>query len=178
MASRPGGVQRWTGSRGSEEERVRPAAQGTFSGASGLPAGPQPPGVAGWGSCSLIAAAGGARPQGPSLHPATWASSCLRVTAEGPPPTSLASQDGPPRVPGSAPQVPQTHGHTGLLAELYWARGSAEECQPRGTEFPLELLKLGSQRPWPSQPQGVHRRQGVLSWTCSHPAGRRVVAGR
>ena len=113
VAGRPGGVQRWRGSGGSEEERVGPAAQGTFSGASGLPTGPQPPGVAGWGPCSLITPAGGARPQGPSLHPATWASSCLRVTAEGPPPTSLASQDGPPRVPGSAPRVPQTHRASG-----------------------------------------------------------------
>lgn len=40
-------------------------------------------------------------------------------------------------------QHPESHRHTGLLAELYWACRSAEECQPRGTEFPLEFLKLG-----------------------------------
>lgn len=92
-----------------------------------------------------------ARPQGPSLHPATWASSCLRVTAEGPPPTSHGLSGWACVFHGQHPS-PQTHGHTGLLVELYWARGSAEECQPEA-EFPLELLKLGSQRPWPSQPQ-------------------------
>lgn len=47
VASRPGGVQRWRGSGGSEKEPVRSEAQGRFSGASGLPTGPQPPEVAG-----------------------------------------------------------------------------------------------------------------------------------
>lgn len=115
VAGRPGGVQTWRGSGGSEKEPVRTEVPGRFSGASCLPTGPQPPEEAGSGPRSLIMAAGGARPEGPRRPPA-WPLSLVH----------LVFQD----------QRPESHGH--MDTQGFWLNCTGLEGQ-QGSDSPKAL---------------------------------------
>lgn len=177
VAGRPGGVQRWRRSRGSEKEPMRSEAQADSPRPLACPLDLSP---LEWPDCDqahLLRQQKEPDPRGPACTPQPGQAPVSGSPQGHPPPTSLASQAGPPRVSGSAPQVPQTHGHTGVLAELYWAPGSEEEQQPRGTEFPLVFLKLGLPKAVaitaPGSPQEAGRPSVDL-----FPSGRQEGGGR